>query len=148
MVNGELKSQTAHPLRLVKRATTSHAHNIMRFGRAGHNMMHFGKRGGEESGSTGFDDGAAADETGVDDQQAAAAAAASMVDSPLDFVTEPSYYAAASGSNGGFGLSQRSPLMASRYFVPHALFANLYSHPRGFLKKADGRDNVFMHFGK
>lgn len=29
---------------IVKRATTSHSHNIMRFGRAGHNIMHFGKR--------------------------------------------------------------------------------------------------------
>ena len=29
---------------LLKRASATHSHNIMRFGRGGHNIMHFGKR--------------------------------------------------------------------------------------------------------
>lgn len=105
---------------LVKRATTSHSHNIMRFGRAGHNIMHFGKRG-EESES---------DDNSLDARN-----------SYNTESLEPYLYDAKPVNVG-----QRS--LNNRYFIPHAFIASLYTHPRPFLKKAaESRDNVFMHFG-
>jgi hypothetical protein len=107
---------------VIKRAT-SHSHNIMRFGRAGHNIMHFGKRSRDESASGGD---------------------SSAVDTDSSFNAEqmdPTLY-----DPNPFNVGQRSA--RTRYFIPHAFIASLYTHPRPFLKKAgESRDNVFMHFG-
>ncbi|CAG2171983.1 unnamed protein product [Oppiella nova] len=101
----------------------------MRFGRGGHNIMHFGKRtqesiGGEDSGLEGSDTSNDLDSSDANSDQL----------DTTSYDTKP------------FSVGQRS--VRTRYFIPHAFIASLYTHPRPFLKKAaESRDNVFMHFG-
>jgi len=113
---------------VVKRAS-AHSHNIMRFGRGGHNIMHFGKRAPEE---------VAREDSGVDTGDASNELDTSYANS--DQMDANSY------DPKPFSVGQRS--VRTRYFIPHAFIASLYTHPRPFLKKAaESRDNVFMHFG-
>lgn len=128
-------------------------HNIMRFGRAGHNIMHFGKRD-------------SAGPSGASPSQEAAALAAAL----------PLAYAAGYGPSQGSGVLpvagssepegesagldyqqlyvDRRSSFGPRLLTPHLFLSrlsSLYTPYRRFNynynKKADNRDNVFMHFG-
>lgn len=97
----------------------------MRFGRAGgsgHNIMHFGKRVGQGESVT-------ADSMSLSDSDQY---------EPIEQLYEQRLLN-----------NQRKRSSKTRYFIPHAFIASLYTNPRQFLKKAgENRDNVFMHFGK
>ena len=118
-------------------------HNIMRFGRAGHNIMHFGKRDSITGPGLALP---ASDESLGTPYMASASnnfgqAAPGLTDvadeqQPLDY---QSLYV------------KRRSSFGPRLLIPHLFLSSLYTPYRRFNlnynKKADNRDNVFMHFG-
>jgi len=118
-------------------------HNIMRFGRAGHNIMHFGKR----DGITGPGLVLPVSQESLGNPYVASAAsnlgpAAPGLTEVVDEQPTLDYQS--------LYVKRRSTL-GPRLLIPHLFLSSLYTPYRRFNlnynKKADNRDNVFMHFG-